>query len=138
MKALSSRPRTKSTPRRNSPNRSETSQYGVAFSQPHALDLADIDGDGLKDIIVGKRMWAHGPKGDIEPEAAPVLYWFQLTRPADKSVRYVPHLIDAQSGVGCQVVAVDVNTDGRVDILTVSKLGAFVFVNRVEKPAMNR
>ena len=87
---------------------------------------------------MGKRMWAHGPKGDIEPEAAPVVYWFQLTRPADKSVRYVPHLIDAQSGVGCQVVAADVNTDGRVDVLTVSKLGAFVFVNRVEKPAMNR
>ena len=112
----------------------EESKFGVCFSQPHALDLADLDGDGLKEIIVGKRMWAHGPKGDIEPEAAPVLYWFQLTRRPDGQVRYVPHLIDDQSGVGCQVVAADVNGDGRPDILTVSKLGAFVFVNRSAKP----
>ena len=56
--------------------REEEAKYGVAFSQPHALDLADIDGAGLKDILCGKRMWAHGPQGDIEPGAAPVLYWF--------------------------------------------------------------
>ena len=114
-------------------DRAEESKYGVAFSQPHALDLADLDGDGLKDIIVGKRVWAHGPKGDIEPEAAPVLYWFQLTRGPGGQVRYVPHLVDNQSGAGCQVVAADVNGDGRPDILTVSKLGAFVFVNRAEQ-----
>ena len=115
-------------------DRSEEPEYGVAFSQPHALDLADIDGDGLKDIVVGKRMWAHGPEGDVEPEAAPVLYWFQLIRLPDKIVRYVPHRVDDQSGVGCQVVAADVTGDGRMDILTVSKLGAFVFINRQSNP----
>ncbi len=115
-------------------DRTEELKYGVAFSQPHALDLADLDGDGLKDILVGKRVWAHGPKGDIEPEATPVLYWFQLTRGADGQVRYSPRLIDDQSGVGCQVVAADVTGDGRPDILTVSKLGAFVFINGTEKP----
>ena len=51
-------------------DRSEETKYGVAFSQPHALDLADLDGDGLKDIVVGKRLWAHGPKGDVEPNEA--------------------------------------------------------------------
>jgi len=115
-------------------DRSEEAKYGVAFSQPHALDLSDIDGDGLKDIIVGKRLWAHGPKGDIEPEAAPVLYWFQLTRGPAGQVRYVPRSIDNQSGVGCQVVAADMTGDGRPDILTVSKLGAFVFINRPATP----
>lgn len=113
---------------------SEEAKYGVAFTQPHALDLADIDGDGLKDIVVGKRMWAHGPKGDIEPEAAPVLYWFQLQRGPGGQVRYVPHLIDNASGVGTQVVAADVNGDGRLDILTCSKLGTLVFINRATKP----
>ena len=63
--------------------REEISRYGVAFTQPHALDLGDINGDGLADLVVGKRMWAHGPKGDIEPGEAPVLYWFELQRDAD-------------------------------------------------------
>jgi hypothetical protein len=110
-------------------DRSQIDEFGAAFTQPHALDLADIDGDGLRDIIVGKRMWAHGPTGDIEPAAAPVLYWFQLVREPGGGARYVPHLIDDASGVGVQVQAVDVNADGRTDILTASKLGSFVFLN---------
>lgn len=109
--------------------RDEEAQYGVAFSQPHALDLADLDGDGLPDIIVGKRRWAHGPKGDIEPMADPVLYWFRLVRERS-TARFAPRLIDRESGVGVQVAAVDVNGDGRRDVLTVSKLGTFVFLNQ--------
>jgi hypothetical protein len=115
-------------------DRSEEKSYGVAFSQPHALDLADLDGDGLKDIVVGKRLWAHGPKGDIEPNEAPVLYWFQLKRDAPGRASFVPHLIDDKSGVGVQVTAKDVNADGHPDILTVSKLGAFVFFNESRAP----
>ncbi len=110
-------------------DRTEIEKYGVAFTQPHALDLADIDGDGLQDLIVGKRRWAHGPKGDIEPEAEPVLYWFQLQRHGTDA-KFVPHLIDNTSGVGVQVVATDINRDGRTDILTASKLGAFVFLQK--------
>ncbi len=111
-------------------DRSEESKYGVAFTQPHALALADLDGDGLKDIVVGKRLWAHGPNGDIEPNEAPVLYWFRLTRDGNGGATFVPHRIDDKSGIGVQLTAVDVNGDGRVDILTVSKLGAFLFLNR--------
>ena len=32
-------------------DRKDLKKYGVAFSQPHALDLADIDGDGLKEVV---------------------------------------------------------------------------------------
>jgi len=110
-------------------DRSEESKYGVAFSQPHALDIADVDGDGLTDVVVGKRRWAHGPTGDVEPNAAAVIYWFQLRRVGGK-VEFRPHLIDDNSGVGLQVIATDVNADGRQDVLAASKLGAFVFVNR--------
>lgn len=109
---------------------SREAELGAAFTQPHALDLADIDGDGLLDIVTGKRMWAHGPKGDIEPSADPVVYWFRLTRPTDRTVRYVPHRIDANSGVGTQLFAGDVDGDGRADVVTASKLGTFLFRNR--------
>jgi hypothetical protein len=110
-------------------DRSQQSVLGAAFTQPHALALADIDGDGLRDIVTGKRMWAHGPEGDIEPSADPVVYWFRLTRPADGPARYVPYEIDSNSGVGVQVLAVDVDQDGRIDVVTASKLGTFVFRN---------
>ena len=113
-------------------SRGEETKYGVAFSQPHALAIADLDGDGLQDIIVGKRYWAHGPKGDIEPMADPVLYWFRLVRESGVA-RFEPHLIDRESGVGVQVSTADLNGDGHQDVLTVSKLGTFVFMNQPGK-----
>jgi len=104
--------------------------YGVKFSQPHALDLADIDGDGLKDIITGKRFWAHGSAMDPEPNAPAVLYWFKLTRPGKNQAHFVPQLVDDDSGVGTQVTAADINGDKRPDIIVGNKKGAFVFTQR--------
>ena len=108
--------------------RAEEAKFGVAFSQPHALTMADIDGDGLPDIVVGKRRWAHGPTGDVEPMATPVNYWFQMKRDGKGGATFVPHLIDDASATGTQIVAIDMNGDGVPDILSASKLGVFVFI----------
>lgn len=109
------------------------SRYGVKFSQPHALDLVDMDGDGLKDIIVGKRFWAHGPDKDPEPNAPAVLYWFQIVRLANGGADFVPHLVDNDSGVGTQVMAGDINGDKMPDIVVGNKKGAFVFIHQTKK-----
>ena len=109
------------------------SPYRVAFSQIHAIDMADIDGDGLDDIITGKRYWAHGPKGDPEPDAPAVVYWFRCVRSTDPTTgkttaEFVPQLVDDASGVGVEVKAADVSGDGLLDIVVGNKQGAFVHV----------
>jgi hypothetical protein len=103
--------------------------YGVAFSQLHALALADIDGDGLKDIVTGKRFWAHGKDGpDPQSNEPAVLYWFQLKRGPGHSAEFIPHLIDTNSGVGTEVIVGDVNGSHRPAIVVGNKKGTFVFL----------
>jgi hypothetical protein len=104
---------------------------GVAFSQPHSVALVDMDGDGLKDIVTGKRFWAHGKDGpDPQSNEPAVLYWFKLVRGENHSAEFVPHLIDSNSGIGTEVVAGDVNGDGRPDIVVGNKKGTFVFLQQ--------
>ncbi|MDB5320493.1 MAG: repeat protein [Phycisphaerales bacterium] len=112
-------------------DKKQPNAHGVTFSQLHAIDLVDMNGDGLKDIVTGKRYFAHGSKGDAEPLDPAVLYWFELKRnPADRSVDWIPHQIDDNSGVGTQVMATDINGDGKPDVLVGNKKGAFVFTQQ--------
>jgi hypothetical protein len=101
---------------------------GIAsFSQPHALYLTDVDGDGLKDIITGKSFYAHPPgMGDPDPTGTPVFYVFKLIRGA-QGVSWEPHLVDSEVGLGRQLTATDLNGDGLVDIAVASKHGVFLF-----------
>ena len=98
------------------------------FSQSHALEIADINGDGLVDLVTGKRWWAHGPAGDVDPGGPRVLYWFEQVRDGD--THFVPHLIDDDSGVGTQFTVTDVDGDARPDIVIANKRGTFYFHQR--------
>ena len=99
-----------------------------ALSQMHALALADIDGDGINDLITGKRFFAHGG-GDPGAFQLPELYWFRTARSPQGKVHFEPHLIDRRTGVGTQLSVGDINRDGRNDIVVGNKLGTFVLLN---------
>jgi hypothetical protein len=112
----------------------EDNKYGVKFSQLHAVDLIDMDGDGVKDIVTGKRWWAHGPGGDAEPMAEAVLYWFKTVRSGKAGeVEFIPYLIDNDSGVGTQITAGDLNGDGLPDVIVGNKKGSCVFIHEAKK-----
>ncbi|MGB7345129.1 MAG: PVC-type heme-binding CxxCH protein, partial [Pirellulaceae bacterium] len=115
-------------------SKASESPYGVLFSQLHAVNLVDINGDGLKDIVTGKRWWAHGPHGDADPNDTPVLYWFELSRSADGTVTWIPHLIDDASGVGTDVCVADINGDQTPDVIVGNKKGTFASVQKRSKP----
>jgi hypothetical protein len=99
---------------------------GVVFSQTHALAMGDFNGDGLTDFVTGKRWWAHG--GNDPGAAQPaVIYWFELKRSKKHGVEFIPHLIDTDSGIGCQIAVHDLNGDGKADIGIGNKKGIYLF-----------
>lgn len=100
---------------------------GKPFSQTHGLALVDINGDGQRDLVTGKRYFAHNGKdpGAMEPA---VLYWFELK--AGKNPTWIPHEIDNDSGVGLHVVVEDMNNDRLPDIVVANKKGIHLFLQQ--------
>jgi len=102
-----------------------THEIDTQIAQTHALCLADINGDGLPDIVTGKRYYAHNGRDPGEEEPA-LLVWFELVRDAGKP-RWIPHRVDDDSGVGTQFEVVDINGDGALDVIVANKKGIFYF-----------
>ena len=108
-------------------------RHGLHFAQMHAIDMIDMDGDGIKDIVTGKRFWAHGSHGDVEPSAPAVLYWFKIVRTGNGQVDFVPHLIDDNSGIGTQVMAGTISNPKYPDVVVGNKKGVFVFLHETRQ-----
>jgi hypothetical protein len=100
------------------------------WTQAHALTLADIDGDGIPEIITGKRFMAHN--GSDPDEYGPLgIYYYKLKR--GPTPVWTKHVITYNEGVGAglNIIAVDLTGSGRTDIITTGKYGGPVwFENR--------
>jgi Domain of Unknown Function (DUF1080)/FG-GAP-like repeat len=111
---------------------------GVAFSEQHGSTFADVDGDGIPDFIVGKRYWSHADTYlDPDPNGPPVLYWYRTVRnpKAPGGAEFIPELIHNRSGAGSDLLAVDLNNDGAMDIITSTGRGTFIFWGKPRKAA---
>src|SRR5258707_3124601 len=78
------------------------------------------------------RVGALAADAQADRTAPAVLYWFKLVRGADKSVDFVPYLIDDNSGIGTQVVVGDINGDKLPDVVVGNKKGTFVHLHQVK------
>ena len=114
-----------------------TSNAGdVTFTEPHATEFADMNGDGIPDLITGKRSMSHlFDYGDPDPFGPAVLYVYTVVRDpsAPGGAKFVPTLVHNLSGVGSHFSVVDLNGDGTPDIVTSGIYGTFVFFNHMKQ-----
>ena len=100
-------------------------EIDMSWSQSHTLTLADLDNDGIPELITGKRYRAHGgaDPGGANPTC---LYWYKLNRDSQTWTR---HTLDYGTGVGggMQIWAVDINGNSKLDIVVPGKGGLYLF-----------
>ena len=103
-----------------------------SYSQTHALHYQDIDGDGVKDLITGKRFYAHGSKSDPDALGEVVMCWYQVKKGEKAAPTFTKHKIDAgtDTGIGTQFFVGDINGDKLPDIVLSNKKGTNVLVQK--------
>lgn len=100
-----------------------------SFSQAHCLHLADLDGDGQKEIITGKRVRAHngGDPGASEPPIIRYYVWNAKTK------AYNAHTINrGEVGIGLQIRTADLDSDGDLDIVVAGKDGTQILFSQLK------
>jgi hypothetical protein len=128
------------------PPAGDATMWGAGFTEPHALQVFDMDGDGRPDVITGKMRFANPiALGDPDPHGTPFLYVFKNVAKADSRngapITLQPFLVDgdptamegstaAGIGVGRQLAIGHVNNDGIMDICVATKVGLAVFLGQ--------
>ncbi|MEW6236806.1 MAG: family 16 glycoside hydrolase [Candidatus Omnitrophota bacterium] len=98
------------------------------YSQLHCPILVDLDGDGTKDIVAGKRYRGHNgaDPGAMEPQC---IFWYRVKKGPDP--QFTKHIVsyDENIGMGMNTHAVDIDYDGDLDLVAPGKTGLYLLEN---------
>jgi hypothetical protein len=97
------------------------------FSQFHCLVMADLDGDGINELITGKRVRGHNGKdpGGTEPPIMRYYVW-DAQKKSFKGYTINKGLV----GAGLQIRTADLDADGDIDIVVAGKEGTQILFNK--------
>lgn len=99
-----------------------------SWSQGHVVGLADLDGDGVEELVTGKCVYAHNGR-DPGAEDPAVLYYYRWNDAASSFTRHTIAGPGENIGLGRQPAMADLNGDGRIDIVAPGRFGLWVLIN---------
>lgn len=97
-----------------------------SYSQPHALALTDLNGDGRPELISGKRYFAHNG-GDPGGKDMPLIVAYEFQPATQTYSRMV--LEEGHVGIGLQIATGDLDGDKQADIAVAGKSGTYLLFN---------
>ena len=102
------------------------------WTQAHYLAWADIDGDGVPEIVTGKRFMAHNG-GDPDEYGRLCVFYYDFTPGPNPEFRKYVISFDDDVGAGMNIVCADMDGDGDVDLVTTGKWGGPVIFENLTK-----
>jgi putative membrane-bound dehydrogenase-like protein len=92
------------------------------WSQAHAMMLVDLDGNGVKEVLTGKRKYAHTTDPGAEDKMVIFIYSFN---PATKT--FTREVVHEGDGLGLAPAVADIDGDGDLDIVAPGKSGLYLY-----------
>jgi len=98
-------------------------------SQFHTMEWADLDGDGINELITGKRYRAHNGKDPGNNDAYGIYYYKWNGKNFTKHI-IAYGVFGETKGTGIYFEVIDLNGNGSMDIVVAGKDGLYVFYNQ--------